>query len=281
MENKELLKQQKKEEKLKIKAMTKEEKKAYLDDKKALRKKEAEVLFNKWEEEHLIKVQAKEKELEEKNKSKFWFNIGQSKFCQYFVRGWNKFKCKSPSLAKLVYQVVFFFIFSNGITIWQYLVMLFLPNLFGKRLAGIEFIWPQIELWTWKDGTPMIFGIFNEPVKYVDGIVQIGGGLGNFIAFEIAVFTAQCINFPLQRNITFKSDGNPVIQAIWYFIGWILISLLVNALWGFVGPIFSHLITDEKAITDLLKTVITGGLSMVVFFFIFKIIFPEKKEIEE
>ena len=127
----------------------------------------------------------------------------------------------------------------------------------------------------------MVFGIFNEPVKYINGVVQIGGGLGNFIAFEIAVFTAQCINFPLQRNITFKSDGNPFIQAIWYFIGWVLISILVNAVWGFIGPVFSHLITDEKAITDLLKTFITGGLSMVVFFFIFKIIFPEKKEVKE
>lgn len=278
MESKELIKQQKMEEKRKLKSMTKEEKKAYFENKKLEKNKVAEQLFNKWEEEHLLKVQTKKNELEEKNKSKFWFNLGQSKFCQWFVRGWNRFKCKSPSLSKLIYQIVFFFIFSNGVTIWQYLVMLFLPNLFGEKLASIEFVWPQITLWTWSDGTPMIFGIFNEPVKYVDGIVQIGGGLGNFIAFEIAVFTAQCINFPLQRNITFKSDGNPIIQAIWYFIGWLAISILVNAVWGFVGPVFSHLITDAKAVTDLLKTFITGGLSMIVFFFIFKIIFPEKKE---
>ena len=124
----------------------------------------------------------------------------------------------------------------------------------------------------------MVWGIFNEPVVLKDGVAQIGGGLGNFLAFEVAVFTAQCINFPLQRNITFKSDGNPVIQAIWYFIGWVAISILVNAVWGFIGPVFSHLITSEKAITDLLKTFITGGLSMFVIFFIFKIIFPEKKE---
>ena len=280
MENKEILKQQKKEEKQKLKSMSKEERKQYLIDKKARKKEIALEAYNNWKVEHKAKIEAKEKELEEKNKTKFWFNLGQSKFCQWFVNSWNKFKCSNPSLAKLVYQIVFFFIFSNGVTIWQYLVMLFLPNLFGTKLASVEFIWPQVKLWTWSDGTPMIFGIFNEPVKYVDGIVQIGGGLGNFIAFEIAVFTAQCINFPLQRNITFKSDGNPFIQALWYFIGWVLISILVNAVWGFVGPVFSHIITDEKAITDLLKTFITGGLSMIVFFFIFKIIFPEKKESE-
>ena len=278
MDNKKILKQQKIEEKQFLKNLSKVERKAYLDNKKLEKKIIADEKYKIWEEEHNLKVQAKEKELNDKNKSKFWFNLGQSKFCQHFVKGWNKFKCSNPSLAKLVYQIVFFLIFSNGVTIWQYLVMLFLPNLFGKRLAGIEFIWPEITLWTWSDGTPMLFGIFNEPVKYVDGIVQIGGGLGNFIAFEIAVFTAQCINFPLQRNITFKSDGNPLIQAIWYFIGWVLISILVYAVWGFIGPIFSHLISGENAITDLLKTFITGGLSMVVFFFIFKIIFPEKNK---
>lgn len=278
MANKIELKEQKRLEKEKLKSMSKEEKNKYLLEQKKKKNDEAMALFNEWQKQHAEKVANKATELEQNGKTKFWFNIGQSKFCQWFVRGWNKFKCKSPSLAKLIYQVVFFFVFSNGVTIWQYLVMLFLPNLFGEKLAGIEFVWPQITLWTWSDGTPMVFGIFNEPVKYLDGVVQIGGGLGNFIAFEIAVFTAQCINFPLQRNITFKSDGNPVIQAIWYFIGWIAISILVNAVWGFVGPIFSHLITDAKAITDLLKTFITGGLSMFVFFFIFKIIFPEKKE---
>ena len=195
---------------------------------------------------------------------------------------WNKFKHIHPDGAKWIYQIFYFLVFSNGVTIWQYLVMLFLPNLIGEGLAGVEFIWPQAELWTWSDGSKMIFGIFNEPVKYTaDGAIAIGGGLGNFIAFEIAVFTAQCINFPLQRNITFKSHGNPWWQAMWYFIGWVLISIFVNAVWGFVGPVFSHLITDTKAITDLLKTFITGGLSMIIFFFIFKIIFPEgeaKKE---
>jgi hypothetical protein len=278
MENKDLLKEQKRLEKEKLAAMTAEERKAYKAEKKAEQKAKAQEAYAAWEKEHAEKVAAKKAELEQKGKSLFWFNLGQSAFCQWFVKGWNKFKCNSPELAKLVYQVVFFLVFSNGVTIWQYLVMLFLPNLFGAELAAVEFIWPQVELWSWADGTKMVWGIFNEPVVLKDGVAQIGGGLGNFLAFEVAVFTAQCINFPLQRNITFKSDGNPVIQAIWYFIGWVAISILVNAVWGFIGPVFSHLITSEKAITDLLKTFITGGLSMVVFFFIFKIIFPEKKE---
>ena len=233
------------------------------------------VINQELEEKYLILEKEHEEKINKKRESstgfkRKWIEFTQLGLFQFLRKKWSKFSLYHPVLSKWIYQLFYFFVFSNGVTIWQYLVMLFLPNLFGSKLASIEFIWPQVKLWTWSDGTPMIFGIFNEPVKYIDGVVQIGGGLGNFIAFEIAVFTAQCINFPLQRNITFKSDGNPFIQALWYFIGWVLISILVNAVWGFVGPVFGHIITDEKAITDLLKTFITGGLSMVVFFFLFR-----------
>ena len=188
---------------------------------------------------------------------------------------WKEFEEKKPNLAKFLYQFFYFFVFSNGVTIWQYLVMLFLPHLMGIKLASIPFVWPSITLWTWKDGSEAIFGIFNEPVLYNSlGEVIIGGGLGNFIAFEIAVFTAQCINFPLQRNITFKSKRNPYYQALWYFIGWVLISIFVNALWGFINIFIIHF-NLVPALSNLIKTMVTGGLSFIIFFFIFKIIFPE------
>ena len=117
------------------------------------------------------------------------------------------------------------------------------------------------------------------------GNVKIGGGLGNFIAFEIAVFTAQCINFPLQRNITFKSHGNPWYQALWYFIRWIAVSIFTSALWGFIN-MFCIYWDFSNALTVFLKTNVTGLVSMVVFFFVFKIIFSDspnqksKKEIK-
>ncbi|MBE6143164.1 MAG: hypothetical protein E7177_04180 [Erysipelotrichaceae bacterium] len=193
---------------------------------------------------------------------------------------WKEFEEKKPKLSKFLYQFFYFFVFSNGVTIWQYLVMLFLPHLMGIKLASIPFVWPSITLWTWKDGSEAIFGIFNEPVLYNSlGEAIIGGGLGNFIAFEIAVFTAQCINFPLQRNITFKSKRNPYYQALWYFIGWVLISIFVNALWGFINIFIIHF-NLVPALSNLIKTMVTGGLSFIIFFFIFKIIFPEgeKKE---
>lgn len=194
-----------------------------------------------------------------------------------FLKKWTGFKSKNPKLAKFIYQFFYFLVFSCGVTIFQYLAMLFLPHLFGIKLASIPFIWPSVTLWTWKNGQEAVFGIFNEPVIYQNGMPIIGGGLGNFIAFEVAVFIAQCINFPLQRNITFKSDGNPYIQALWYFIGWVLISIFVNALWGFVNIFVIHY-NIIPAVSNIIKTMITGGLSFIIFFFIFKIIFPEKKK---
>ena len=101
----------------------------------------------------------------------------------------------------------------------------------------------------------------------------IGGGLGYFISYETGSFVAQCINFPLQRNITFKSHGNPVYQAMWYFIAWILISLICNGFNNLWMPIASAWV--PPAIYNILVTFVTGGVSMVIFFFVFKIIFPE------
>ena len=101
----------------------------------------------------------------------------------------------------------------------------------------------------------------------------IGGGLGYTISYWLGTFLAQCINFPLQRNVTFKSHGNPFYQAMWYFIAWVLISLTCNGFNNLWMPIAAAHVSP--AIYNILVTVITGGVSMVIFFFVFKIIFPE------
>ena len=59
---------------------------------------------------------------------------------------------------------------------------------------------------------------------------------------------AQCVNFPMQRNITFKSKGNVWYQIAWYVVAFVLI------------------------------TVINGGVQMVIYFPIYKIIFPEGEQ---
>lgn len=225
--------------------------------------------------------------------------LSENKFLAFFQRiyrawlgKWYAFSDKHPKLSKLIYQIAFFFIFSMAVTVWQWLIMLFLPYAF-EGIWNQPFCWPRVSLGlTDAAGNALYFGIFNEPVQILKdgvltqaytaeeaaalidagGVVKVGG-LGNFIAFEIAVFTAQCINFPLQRNITYKSKGNPYFQAFMYFVGWVGISILTNAAWGIVNPLVLYWGINDVLIS-LLKTFITGGVSMFVFFFIFLLIFP-------
>ena len=197
---------------------------------------------------------------------------------KWWMGVWGNFSEKHPKAAKWIYQVGFFFIFSNGVTIFQYLVFTFMPGILGIGLAGTEFMVPKIAM--------NIFGVeftwsllgFNV-LRDASGAVIIGGGLGYFISYWLGTFLAQCINFPLQRNITFKSHGNVAYQAMWYFIAWIVISLICNGFNNLWMPIAQAYVSP--AIYNILVTVITGGVSMVIFFFVFKIIFPEgeaKKE---
>lgn len=144
--------------------------------------------------------------------------MGNSETKGQLTAGWEKiwksFEKTHPKLAKWLYQIFYFFVFSMGVTIIQYLFFTFLPGVLGEDLAATEFMWPQI---------PMnIFGVeftrsllgYNVLRDSTTGAVMIGGGLGYFISYEIGSFVAQCINFPLQRNITFKSHGNIGYQAM-------------------------------------------------------------------
>lgn len=191
-----------------------------------------------------------------------------------WMHRWRIFEQKHPGLSKWIYQIVCFFVFSMGVTIFQYLVFTFMPGMLGAELAGKEFMWPKVP--TELLGVKFTWSLLGYNVlRNTSGAVMIGGGLGYFISYETGSFLAQCINFPLQRNITFKSKGNMVFQALWYFIAWIVISLVCNGFNNLWMPIASVYVTP--AVYNILVSVITGGVSMVIFFFVFKIIFPEAK----
>ncbi|WP_330571991.1 hypothetical protein [Petralouisia muris] len=185
---------------------------------------------------------------------------------------WGDWEEQHPTFAKWVYQIFYFFVFSMGVTIFQYLVFTFLPGVLGQELAGTEFMWPQKKMQLF--GVDVTWSLLGYQVlRDETGTVLIGGGLGYFISYELGSFLAQCINFPLQRNITFKSKGNPAYQAMWYLIAWILISLVCNGFNNLWMPVAAAYV--PPAVYNLLVAFITGGVSMVIFFFVFKIIFPE------
>lgn len=185
------------------------------------------------------------------------------------------YKESHPKLFRILKQFIVFWVFSMGVTVLQYLVFTFLPPVLGIELAGTEFMIPKVPMeimevkFTWS-----ILGY--NVIRDSTGKVLIGGGLGYFIAYEAGSFLAQCINFPLQRNITFKSHGNVGLQALGYLIAWILISLFCNGLnnlWMTVAAAYV-----EPAVYNILVTFITGGVSMVIYFIVYKIIFPDDKK---
>lgn len=185
---------------------------------------------------------------------------------------WNSFEEKHPKVSKWVREGGLFIIFSNLVTIIQYVIYAFLPNMLGLELAAIEWSWPAIPVRLF--GIEFTWNAIGYDVVYdAAGNVMIGGGLGYLIAMLVGSFLAQCINFPLQRNITFRSKGNPIYQAIWYFIAWVVITFVVNSINCVWVAVASQLL--PTFIYNIGTTVLMGGISMVVFFFVFKIIFPE------
>lgn len=111
---------------------------------------------------------------------------------------------KNPKLAKLAGQFIKFYAFSMLVTLLQYLLLTFLPGLFYAHTDWCSIPCQLIHL----NLGPVDTYVFNYPVTG-----DATGGMGYFAAFAITLFLAQCVNFPMQRNITFKSKGN-----IWYQI---------------------------------------------------------------
>ena len=178
---------------------------------------------------------------------------------RWWLGVWYGFADKNPKLAKIIYQVFFFIVFSEGVTIYQYLVMTFLPFALGYNPTSYtEWGWAPFEIL----GVPCV--LFGD-----------AKGFETFLAYQISGFTAQIINFPLQRNITYKSKGNPWYQAMWYLIGYVMVNLVAMSLiWG-VCNCFMIAWNVPDALIGLLKTFLTGGVAMAVFFVIFMIIFPD------
>ncbi len=204
----------------------------------------------------------------------FW-----QKIWRVILGWWCTFEYKHPKFAGFLMQFVVFWLISNLVTIFQLIVFAFMPHILGIELAGTPWYFPEpinlgfqvknaagemVDALWWIVGYDVLYNKAGE--------VIIGGGLGYTIAFATGTFLAQCINFPMQRNITYRSHGNPWWQAMWYVIGWLLVNVFSMALNNFV-----HLWVQQFApwVSLLLDTFLMGTISIAVFFFLFKIIFPD------
>ncbi len=196
------------------------------------------------------------------------------KIWRWWLGVWSNFSEKKPKLAKFLYTFALFWLISNLVTILQGVLLNIIPNWFGMELAEKAFAWPGVSYEVF--GEELKFIIFGyDAVKNAAGEVIIGGGLGYFYSFLIATFIAQCINFPMQRNFTYRSKGNIWYQAMWYFIGWLGINVVIWIIIGNLAQWNQAFIGISPAVLSWINVIIQGGVAMLVFYFIFLVIFPD------
>ena len=177
------------------------------------------------------------------------------------VNVWKSFEVKYPVAARWVREGGLFVIVSNLITVFKYILLQFLPKAFAS-LPVVDFGWPGISV-----------TLFGESFKWNIIVYDAAhGGLPYFCAYMIAMIVGECINFPLQRNVVFRSKGKISKQIAWYLVAFCVITCIVNSIncvWVAVAGMFV-----PDFIYNIGTTVLNGGVSMVIFFFVNKIIFP-------
>ena len=136
---------------------------------------------------------------------------------------------------------------------------------------------PSASKWIREGGLFVIVSNLITVLKYVMllflPLAFAHGGLPYFCAYMIAMLVGECINFPIQRSFVFRSKGKIWYQAFWYLIAFCIVTCIVNSInciWVAVAGMFV-----PGWLYNIGTTVLNGGVSMVVFFFVNKIIFPE------
>ena len=184
------------------------------------------------------------------------------------MKFWNDFAEKHPKAAQWIREGGLFVIVSNLVTVLKYLMLQFLPYAF-TGLGDRSFGWPGIPL-----------TMFGETFQWnILGYDQAHGGLAYFAAYMVAMVIGEVINFPIQKIYVFRNHDKPGKQIAWYVMAFILITCIVNSInciWVAVAGMFV-----PDFIYNIGTTVLNGGVSMVVFFFVNKIIFPETPKEEK
>lgn len=172
---------------------------------------------------------------------------------------------KTPRLAKWTREGGLFVLVSNGITVFKYLLLTFLPGLFAS-LPKVDFGFPGIDI-----------TLFGETFKWnIIGYDAAHGGLPYFCAYMIAMVIGEVINFFIQRNFVFRSKGNIWYQGLWYLIAFCIVTCVVNSINCIWVAVAGLLVPGW--LYNIGTTVLNGGISMVVFFVVNKIIFPEGEQ---
>ena len=181
---------------------------------------------------------------------------------------WANFTQKHPQLSRWVREGGLFIIVSNLITIFKYLILTFLPLAFAF-MGSRDFGFPGVDL--------TLFGI--EFKWYIIGYGAEQGGLSYFTAYMVAMVIGEVINFFIQRKWVFRSNGNILVQGLWYLLAFCVVTCVVNSInciWVAVAGNFV-----PGWLYNIGTTVLNGGVSMVVFFIVNKIVFRDGAAKEE
>ena len=153
---------------------------------------------------------------------------------------WNHFAGNHPKAAKWIREGGLFVIVSNLVTLLKYFILQFLPLAF-QSLSNVDFGWPGIPV--------TLFGETFQ--RNIFGYDAADGGLCYFCAYMISM-------------------------AIRYIVAFVVINCIVNSIncvWVAVAGMFV-----PDFIYNIGTVVLNGGISMVIFFFVNKVIFPEAKQ---
>ena len=169
---------------------------------------------------------------------------------------------KYPEAAKWIREGGRFVIVSNPITVFKYFLLTFLTAAFAF-LGSRDFGFPGIDL--------TLFGITFK--WYIVGYGADQGGIAYFTAYMFAMVIGEVINFFVQRGWVFRSKGNMAWQGMWYVIAFCVVTCVVNSINCIWVAVAGQLVSGW--LYNIGTTVLNGGVSMVVFLFVNKIIFPE------
>ena len=177
---------------------------------------------------------------------------------------WNHFAERHPSLSQWVREGGLFIIVSNAITVFKYVLLTFLPGAFAF-LGSRDFGFPGIDL-----------TLFDIKFKwYIIGYGAEQGGAAYFTAYMIAMLIGEMINFFVQRSWVFRSKGNILRQGMWYLLAFCVVTCIVNSINCAWAAVAGHFVAPW--LYNIGTTVLNGGVSMVVFFIVNKIVFNNKE----
>lgn len=183
---------------------------------------------------------------------------------------WKNFEKKYPKAAKWLLTGGLFLIFSYVVTFIKLLLLMFLPKLFDSLVHEAEWLWPNIPITVF--GVPLNLSIIGNPRAFNEaGEMIMDSGLRFTLANLTTIVIGECINFPLQRNVTFKSHGPVLPQAVMHGVATIAVFLVMNLFTCIWNPVANALITNDalrNTVQSIVTTVVTGGVAMVIIFFV-------------